>query len=458
MTVDTNPSGVGRRLYDKAGWVEADRLHLLHPQHHPSDHRDPIVWVGGDGVDLIDSDGNRVLDGLSGMWNVHLGHGRRELVAAASDQMSTLAFATSYAGSTHYAAISLAERLASLTPEGIEAFFFTSGGSDATDSSIRTARWYWRAVGQPAKQTIIARHLSYHGSSIGASSATGVAEFSDPFGPRLPGFVHIDPPYPYRGLSGSDAAEALERTILSLGAETVAAFIAEPVIGGGGGVIVPDDTYFPRVREICDRYGILLIADEVITGFGRTGRWFGLDHWGVRPDIVQFAKGITSGYLPLGGIGVSAAIKTVLDEAEPDRRWWHGLTNSAHPVSCRVALETLRIIDEEGLVERSAVLGQRLLDRLRDRLASHPHVGDIRGLGLLAGVELVADRDSKARFAADAGLAPRLRAAMLERGVVTRIVNDTVCLAPPLTIPETRLDQLADIVAQSVSALFPHPL
>jgi len=456
MTIVSPPAGVGRRLFDKAGWVEADRLHLLHPQHHPSDHRDPIVWVAGDGPDLIDIDGRRVLDGLSGMWNVHLGHGRRELVAAASDQLATLAFATAYAGSTHPAAIALAERLSRLTPAGIDAFFFTSGGSDATDSSIRTARWYWRALGQPAKQTIIARHLSYHGSSIGAASATGVAEFSDPFGPRLPGFVHIDPPYPYRGEAGRAAAQALEQAILAQGADTVAAFIAEPVIGGGGGVIVPDDSYFPLVREICDRHKILLIADEVITGFGRTGRWFGLEHWGVRPDILQFAKGITSGYLPLGGIGVSAAIKAVLDEVPSDRRWWHGLTNSAHPVSCRVALETVRIIEDEGLVERSADLGRHLLDRLRDRLSSHPHVGDIRGLGLLAGVELVADRDSKARFSSDAALGTRLRAAMLDRGLVTRIVNDTICLAPPLTIPETRLDQLADIVAQSILDLLPH--
>jgi len=438
-----------------ARWREADRLHLLHPQHHPEDLATPTLWVAGEGVDLIDSAGNRCLDALSGMWNVHLGHGRPELVAAAAAQMSRLAFATTYAGSTHPAVIALAERLAGLAPPGIEAFFFTNGGSDATDSAIRTARWYWRARGRPGKSTIIARHLSYHGSTVGSASATGVAEFSDPFGPRLPGFVHVDPPYPYRGRSGAEAAAALEQTILALGPDSVAAFIAEPVLGGGGGVIVPDAEYFPRVREICDRHQVLLILDEVITGFGRTGRWFAAEHWGLRPDILQFAKGITSGYLPLGGIGVSAAIREALEAVPAERRWWHGLTSSGHPVACRVALETLRIIADEGLVERSAILGRRLLDRLRAALADHPRVGEVRGLGLLAGLELVADRADKRRFPAAFDLAGRLRASLRDQGVVTRVVNDTLCLAPPLVIAEQRLDALADSVVRAIDTVFP---
>jgi adenosylmethionine-8-amino-7-oxononanoate aminotransferase len=438
-----------------ARWVEADRLHLLHPQHHPADLADPMLWVAGEGVDLIDAAGNRYLDALSGMWNLHLGHGRPELVAAAAAQMSRLAFATAYAGSTHPAAIALAERLAALAPPGIEAFFFTNGGSDATDSAIRTARWVWRARGRPDKTTIISRHLSYHGSTLGAASATGVAEFSDPFGPRLPGFVQVAPPYPYRGLDGAGAAAALERAILDLGPDTVAAVIAEPVLGGGGGVIVPDDAYFPRLREICDRYEVLLILDEVITGFGRTGRWFAAEHWGLRPDILQFAKGITGGHLPLGGIGVSAEIKRTLESVPAEARWWHGLTSSGHPVACRVALETIRIIADEGLVERSARLGARLLDRLRAALADHPQVGEVRGLGLLVGIELVADRADRRRFPAAFDLAGRLRAALRAQGVVTRVVNDTLCLAPPLTIPEHRLDALAESVAAAIGAVFP---
>lgn len=439
-----------------AEWVEADRLHLLHPQHHPADHADPAVWVRGEGSHLVDSHGRRFLDGLSGMWNVSLGHGRHELVEAAARQMGELAFATAYAGSTHLPAIQLAERLRALVYPGIEAFYFTSGGGEATDTSIRTARWYWRALGRPDKTKIIARRLSYHGSTVGAASATGVDEFSDPFGPRLPGFLHIDSPYPYRfDGSGADAADLLEQAILREGPETVAAFIAEPVQGGGGGVIVPQPDYFPHIREICDRHGVLLISDDVITGFGRTGRWFGLEHWGVRPDIVQFAKGITSGYVPLGGIGVSGRIKQVLDDAPSERRWWHGYTCSAHPVACAVALETIRIIEAEKLVPRAAVLGERLLARLRAGLANHPNVGEIRGLGLLAGVELVADRATKQRFPATGDLAPRLRAALAQRGLCTRVLTDIVCLAPPLTASEAEIDRIADIVSDAVSATLP---
>lgn len=439
----------------RARLLAADHARLLHPQHHPGEHQNPILWASGEGAWLTDIDGRRYIDGLSGMWNVALGHGRRELIEAATRQLSTLAFATAYAGASHRPAIELAEALAEVTYPSIRAFYFTSGGGDATDSSIRTARFFWRAQGRPDKRTIIAREFSYHGSTLGAASATGVAEFSEPFGPRLPGFRHIPSPYPYRFEgNGVAAADLLEQAILREGPETVAAFIAEPIQGGGGGVIVPQPDYFPRIREICDRYEVLLISDDVITGFGRSGRWFGLEHWGVRPDIVQFAKGITSGYVPLGGIGVSAAIKDVLDAAPPDRRWWHGYTYSGHPVACAVALATLRIIGEEGLVERSARLGARLLERLRADLAGHPHVGEVRGLGLLAGIELVAHTATKDRFPESADLCRQVRAELFNRGLYTRVVNDTICLAPPLTIPEELLERIADIVAEAVSAAF----
>ncbi|WKW52140.1 aminotransferase family protein [Rhodomicrobium lacus] len=440
-----------KRPATAAAWVGADRLHLLHPQHHPSEQQSPIIWSRGEGSTLYDTEGRAYLDGLSGMWNVHLGHGRWELVEAASRQLSTLAFATAYSGATHEPAIRLAEQLRKIAPAGIEAFFFTTSGSEATDTAIRTARWFWRKEGKPAKTKIIAREWSYHGSTIGAASATGVEEFTAGFGPRERGFVHIPSPYPYRfDGDGDAAADLLEAAILREGPETVAAFIAEPVQGGGGGVIVPPDGYFERIREICSRHDVLFIADEVITGFGRTGRWFALEHWGLAPDIVQFAKGITSGYVPLGGIGVSARIKDALDTAEPDQRWWHGFTASAHPVACAVALETLRIIDEERLVERAAGQGGALLGRLREALGWHPHVGEVRGLGLLAGVELVADRRTRARFAPEFNLASRLRAELLARGLYTRIVNDTICLAPPLTITDTDLSRIADIVVDAV--------
>lgn len=446
---------------DCASRLRVDRAHLIHSQHHPSEHLDARIWVAGEGALLTDSEGNRYLDGLSGMWNVAVGHGRRELVEAAAAQLSTLAFATSYIGATNLPAIELAERLSALTAPDITAFFFTNSGSEATESSIRTARWFWKALNRPGKTKIIARELSYHGSTLGAASATGVPNFSEPFGPRLPDFLHIPSPYPYRfnsggtGLSpGIAAANLLEEAILREDPETVAAFIAEPIQGGGGGVIVPPPDYFARIRAICDRYDVLFISDEVITGFGRTGRWFGLEHWGVTPDIIQFAKAITSGYVPLGGIGVSARIKAVMDEVPPERRWMHGLTNSGHPVACAVALANLRIIEGEDLVARAATLGARLNQRLSG-LRDHPQVGEVRGLGLLAGIELVADRATKARFPVADQVGKRVRAELFQRGLYTRVLDDIICLAPPLISSETQIDDIADIVHQTLGTVFP---
>ena len=455
----TNISSV--QPFDKAERVAVDRSLLIHPQHHPDEHLNPFIWVSGEGSSITDVEGKTYIDGLSGMWNVHLGHGRKELVNAATRQLSQLAFSTAYAGATHLKAIQLAEQLREIVYPSIQAFYFTSSGSEATDSSVRTARYYWRTLGRPEKFKIAALELSYHGSTIGASSATGVPEFSEGFGPRQPGFLHVSAPYPYRFKTdrkdvtpGVAAADLLEEAILREGPETVAALIVEPVQGGGGGILVPQHDYFRRIREICDRYEVLLIADDVIAGFGRTGRWFGMEHWDVQPDIVQFAKGITSAYVPLGGIGVSERIKSVLDSAPRNRRWWHGFTNSAHPVACAVALENIRILRDEHLVERSAEQGESLLDRLRSALAGHPHVGEVRGLGLLAGVELVADRSSKARIPSDLGLDRRLRAELLKRGLYTRVLTDVICLAPPLTTSESDLNRIADAVIGAIGAAF----
>lgn len=447
----------GKQENQKSAIVLQDRSRLIHPQHHPSEHLDPQIWESGEGVMLRNLEGEEYIDGLSGMWNVYVGHGRRELVDAASQQMSRLAFSTAYAGSTHRPAVALAERLKELVYPGIEAFYFTLGGSDATDTSVRTARFYWGAQGRPEKFKIISRKLGYHGSTIGAAAATGVEEFSSVFGPRANGFLQIDSPYPYRFTTnrtdvsaGVAAADLLEDAILREGPESVAAFIAEPVQGGGGGVLIPPADYFPRIREICDRYDVLFISDEVITGFGRTGRWFALEHWGVEPDIVQFAKGITSGYFPLGGIGVSGAIKDVMDRVDPAKRWMHGYTCSAHPVACAVALANLRIINEEGLVERSLRLGERLLEKLQP-LKESAHVGEVRGLGLLAGIEIVEDKATKARFPESSGIGKKVRDKLLSLGLCTRVTDDIICLAPPLVISEEEVDRIGDVVRQAVA-------
>jgi len=298
----------------------------------------------------------------------------------------------------------------------------------------------------------------YHGLTMAAMSATGLPAYWPMFEPRVPNFVHIQSPYPYRFVNpdpavtpGVAAANLLEQAILHEGPETVAAFIAEPVQGAGG-VIVPPDDYFPRIREICDTYEVLLIADEVITGFGRTGRWFGLEHYGVEPDIMQFAKGITSGYIPLGGIGVSDRIRAVMNDVPPDKRWMHAYTYSGHPTCCAVALANIDILEREGLVERAATLGPRLLSGLRE-LAALPGVGDLRGLGMLAAIELVADKATKQTCAPAANVGPRVAAEMLKRGLCTRVVGDTICLAPPLVASEDEIDQIVEIVGAAIRAL-----
>jgi putrescine aminotransferase len=428
---------------------------LLHPLHHSSVATKERVWVEGRGAIITDASGRDYIDGLAGLWNVNVGHGRRELADAAHTQMSRLAYHSAYAGSSNHAAMALAERLRALVYPSINAFYFTSGGAEATETSIKTARFYWKAKGRPDKVKVISRLRGYHGLTLAAMSATGLSAFWPMFEPRVPGFVHIDAPDPYRFVPsdpgesiGIAAANTLETAILREGADTVAAFIAEPVQGAGG-VIVPPSDYFRRIREICDRHDVLFISDEVITGFGRTGRWFGLEHYGVEPDIMQFAKGITSGYVPLGGIGVSDAIRDVIESVPPSQRWMHAYTYSGHPTCCAVALANIDIIEREQLVDRAARTGSRLLERLR-RLESLDHVGNVRGQGLIAGVEIVADKQTKERFPAALNMTQRLTDALLDAGLCTRVALDCICLAPPLIIEDELVDRIVATLAETI--------
>jgi adenosylmethionine-8-amino-7-oxononanoate aminotransferase len=438
--------------------TKTDLAHLIHPLYHPADHQQPRIWVEGKGAVIRDIKGHECIDGFSGLWNVNVGHGRKELAEAAMRQMSTLAFCSSYTGSSNLPAIELAERLSGLFYPSINTFFFTSGGAESTESSIKTARFYWKAVGKPDKVKIISRRLGYHGVTMAAMSATGMPELWTMFEPRMPGFLHIESPYPYRfqGGDGSTsqgvaAANLLEEAILREGADTVAAFIAEP-IQGAGGVIVPQDDYFPRIREICDRYDVLFISDDVITGFARTGRWFGLEHWGVEPDIAQFAKGITSGYVPLGGIGVSDRIREVMLTVPPEKRWMHAFTYSAHPTSCAVALANIKIIEDEGLVQRAAELGRQLLEGLRS-LYELDHVGDVRGLGMVAAVELVANKSTKESFPPAEKVGPRLIRELADRGLFTRVRGETILLAPPLVTTPEQVQRIVEIIRASILAV-----
>src|SRR6187401_396253 len=438
--------------------LDSDQAHLLHPLHHPSAYAKTRVWVSGDGAMLTDSTGRAYIDGLSGLWNVNIGHGRTELGEAARTQMGTLAFSSAYAGGTNERAIELAEKLSALVYPSINTFFFTSGGAESSETSFKTARFYWKALGKPDKIKIISRHRAYHGLTLAAMSATGLPAFWPMFEPRTPGFLHIEAPDPYRFAHtdrnvslGVAAANRLEEAIVREGPDTVAAFIAEPVQGAGG-VIVPPDDYFPRIRAICDHYDVLLIADEVITGFGRTGRWFGLERYGIEPDIIQFAKGITSGYIPLGGIGVSDRVREAIDSVPPGKRWMHAFTYSGHPTCCAVALKNIEIIEREGLVDRAATTGARMLEKLRT-LESLDGVGNVRGLGMMAAVEVVADKATKQLFPAEFGMTQKLTDALLDRGLYTRVAMDCICVAPPLVTTDGQVDRIVGIIGETVSAV-----
>jgi adenosylmethionine-8-amino-7-oxononanoate aminotransferase len=437
--------------------LKSDLAHLIHPLHNRKLHESQgHVWVKGEGAILTDSDGQEFIDGLAGLWNVVCGHGRRELAEAAAGQMQTLAFCSGYAGGSNEPAIRLAERLAGIVPRSINRFFFTSGGGESSDSSFKTARYYWRALGKPAKTKVIAREWGYHGLTQAAMSATGIGAYWPMFEPRVPGFVHIPSPYPYRyvappGVSqGIAAANELEKAILREGPDTVAMFIGEPVQGAGG-VIPPQDDYWPRIRQICDKYDVLLVGDEVITGFGRTGKMFCLQHWGVEPDMITFAKAITSGYFPLGGIGISEKIAKVIDAA--DMPWMHAYTYSAHPTGCAIALRTLQIIEEENLVAEASRKGAYLMDALRARLAQHPHVGEIRGKGLMCAVEFVKDRETKQPFAPEDQVVARIHDEAQARGLISRVRGDVFLLAPPFVTPDDLLDRIAEILGDATEAV-----
>ncbi len=437
----------------------ADQAHLIHPLHHPPSQQHAHVWTRGDGALLYDQDGKPFLDALAGLWNVLVGHGRKELASAAARQMETLAYASCYAGSSNPAAIALGERLAELCYPTINHFFLTSGGAEANESAFKTARYFWKTQGQGGKYKVISRAWAYHGTTLAAMSATGIASYWPMFEPRVPGFSHIASPYPYRfefkpaagddRTPGQAAADLLEEEILRQGPETVAAFIGEPVQGAGGVIPAPDD-YWPRIRQICDRHHVLLIADEVITGFGRTGDWFALGRYGIEPDIVSFAKGVTSGYFPLGGIGISDRIAEAIHNGPAaGLTWMHAFTYSAHPVGCAVALANLEIIEREGLLEQSRQLGEALQHKLQS-LASHPHVGDVRGLGYMAAVEIVADKSTKAEFPANAQAGPRVHQATQKRGMITRLRGDVYNFAPCFVASEAQLERMVNILGEAL--------
>jgi len=425
-------------------WIEKDKKQL-HPTYHPKTHANPMVIEKGEGVWLHLTDGRKILDGMAGLWNVSAGYGREELAKAAYDQMKDLAFTSNFSGMTNLPSIQLADKLAGFAYEGLNTTLFTSGGSEANDSAFKTARYYWKRKGKPGKYKVIARKGAYHGVTIGTTFATGLEKYHLMFGPAPEGYVHIPAPNPYRyegkmkdgETVGQAAARELEEAILREGADTVAAFIAEPVMGVGG-VIVPPDDYFPLVRQICDKYEILFIADEVITGFGRTGEWFALKHWNVKPDILSFAKAVTSGYAPLGGIQISDAIRDTMDSAGDTEAYMHGYTYSGHAMACAVGLKNIEIMEQEEFPKRARELGKRLLEGLK-KLEEFSFVGDVRGLGLVCGVEIVSDKTTKA---ADPATTMKIFKAAEALGLRSRPLGNTLAFSPPLSITEDEVDEI----------------
>ncbi len=439
--------------------IARDRRHVLHSLHNAELQNHAHVWTSGRGAVLVDSTGQEFLDGLAGLWNVLIGHGRSELADAAAKQMNTLAYASSYAGSTTRPAIELAERLAQLCYPTINRFFFTSGGAESNESAFKTARYFWKLNNQPDKTKIIGRVWGYHGTTLGAMSATGISSYWPMFAPCIPGFLHIEGPYPYRFVGtkngphdsrtpGQQAADLLEEAILREGADTVAAFLGEPVQGAGG-VIVPPDDYWPRIREICNRHQVLLVSDDVITGFGRTGTMFGLMQYGIEPDIVTLAKGITSGYFPLGAMGVTEQIAGAIDSAVGAKTWMHAFTYSGHPVGCAVALANLDLLERDGLYEKARAVGAQLQTQLRT-LASHKNVGDVRGLGTIGGVELVADKITKAEFPTTERVGHRVHLAAQRRGFFTRLRGDVFNFAPCYVTTDAQIDRMVNILGEAI--------
>jgi putrescine---pyruvate transaminase len=434
---------------------ELDRTHWLHPQADLGGPPAPrLVFESAHGCTVKDVSGRGFIDALSGLWNVNIGWGRAELAEAAAEQMRKLPFESAYGGFAHRPGIALAERIAQLTPGDLEVTFFAGGGAEANDTAYKLARLYWRLRGEPARVKIVSRYRDYHGLTYGATSATGLPNFWKDVGPLAQDFLHAPAPDPYRfdgeGTATDHHLQELERLIDEAGADTVAAVIVEPVQGAGG-VIVPPPGYLRGVRDLCDRRGLLLIADEVITGFGRTGSWFAGHTFDFTPDLLLFAKGVTSGYLPLSGVVITPAVRDVL--ATLGGTLPHAFTYSGHPVACAVALRNLDIMESEGLVERAREQGAKLLSELR-RLDRHEIVGDVRGVGLMCGVEIVRDRATKASFEPSAGVGRRVVAEMLERGVITRVcAGDVIGMAPPFVVTDAEVERIVTALDEALGAV-----
>jgi putrescine aminotransferase len=429
-----------------------DSAHYLHPftDHLQLKGKGARVMVRGDGIYLWDSDGNKILDGMSGLWCVNVGYGRTSISEAVCAQMETLPFYNSFFNTTNVPAVRLAALLVEISPPQFNHVFFTGSGSEGNDTILRMVRRYWDLMGFTERHTIISRHNAYHGSTVAGASLGGMAGMHAQGGLPIPGIVHIGQPNyaeSGRGMSEAEfglfAASWLEDKILELGTDRVAAFIGEPVQGAGG-VIIPPATYWPEIQRICDKYDILLVADEVICGFGRLGTWFGSELMGFRPDLATFAKGVTSGYVPLGGVLVGDRVAEVLTSRGGDFN--HGFTYSGHPVACAAAIENIRILLDEGLVGKVALETGPYLKTQFAALADHPLVGHAESCGLVAGLNLVRRKAAAVHdcvpFAPELAVGMICRGHLFDNGMIMRAVGDRMIIAPPLVITTAQIDEM----------------
>ena len=440
-----------------------DSAHYIHPftDHAGLASRGARVITHADNIYVWDSEGKKILDAMSGLWCVNAGYGRKELADAAYQQMMTLPFYNSFFNTTNVPAVQLAAKLATLAPKvGERSFkhvFFSSSGSESNDTNVRMVRRYWDLLGQPARKVIISRENAYHGSTMAGASLGGMSGMHAQGDLPIPNITHIQQPYfaengkagESRADFGVRAARWLEEKILAIGAEKVAAFIAEPVQGAGG-VIIPPETYWPEIQRIVDKYGILLISDEVICAFGRLGHWFAYEKFGYKPDLVTFAKGVTSGYIPLGGVMVGNRVAEVL--IDKGGEFNHGYTYSGHPVACAVALANIELIEREGLVQRVRTDTGPYLAECFESLNAHPLVGEAQSCGFVAGMSLVRHKPTQTPFDEDLGVGMICRAHCFNNGLIMRAVGDRMIISPPLVMTRAQIDEMMALIRRCLDA------
>ncbi|HEY4349931.1 MAG TPA: aspartate aminotransferase family protein [Paraburkholderia sp.] len=458
-TNDERQCEASRPARSTAEYRALDAAHHIHPFSDMGtlNRGGSRVIVKADGVNLWDSDGNRIIDGMAGLWCVNVGYGRKELADAAYRQIRELSFYNTFFKTTHPPVIELSALLAELTPAPFNHFFYCNSGSEANDTMLRIAHRYWAAQGKPGKKYVISRKNGYHGSTIAGGTLGGMDYMHEQMPSPVPHIVHIDQPYFFGEAAadvtpdafGLERARQLEAKILELGAENVAAFIGEP-FQGAGGVIFPPANYWPEIQRICRKYDVLLVADEVIGGFGRTGEWFAHQHFGFEPDLMTLAKGMTSGYVPMGAVGMHDRIARALIE---NGEFNHGMTYSGHPVAAAVAIANLTLLREEGIVERVRdETGPYFQGSLRETFAGHPMVGEVAGAGLVAGVQLAKEPARRRRFENGSEVGTICRDFCFNGNLIMRATGDRMLLSPPLVITKSEIDEIVEKAKRAIDA------